>query len=168
MPCGGYVRWTAIDENRFKAEPRLRHEDMFHWMDSIQQTENIKILHGRNHSSEIRIGSYLVDGYDPDSKTVFEFNGCWFHGCSICGYDQDDIGKERKLRTEVREKFLSKQTHLVKNMRVIWEHEFINKTKKSSQDYDADLTEFVKQRQPPFYRNHKYAKISQKRLLEAV
>ena len=47
-------------------------------MDYIQSTENIKILHQRNHSSEIRVGPYLTDGYDPETKTVFEFYGCYY------------------------------------------------------------------------------------------
>ena len=124
---------------------------MFHWMDYIQQTENIKILHQRNHSSEIRVGPYLTDGYDPETKTVFEFYGCYYHGCPTCGYDKDDLGKERKIRTEVREKYLSKQKDLVSNVRFIWEHEFANKMKKKSEDYDAELVAFVKSRHWKLY-----------------
>ena len=168
MPCGGYVRWKPDDNYIFKADSKLECEDMFHWMDYLQQSENIKILHRRNHTNEIRVGPYLADGYDPDTKTLFEFYGCWHHGCSECGYDKTDIGKEKKLRTEVREQFLREQTDVVANVRTIWEHEFVNKMKKKSEDYDADLTAFVKRRRPSFYATHKYANISGKRLLKAV
>ena len=168
MPCGGYVRWKPHGECKFKATSNLQYEDMFHWMDYLQQSENIKILHRRNHSSEVRIGPYSVDGYDPETKTVYEFYGCYHHGCSECGYDKNDIGKKLRIRTEVREEFLSKQTDLVTNVRSIWSHEFARKMKKKSEDYDADLLAFVKSRQPPFYSTHKYAEISGERLLKAV
>ena len=168
QPCGGYVRWKPDDDYKFKAHSNLEYEDMFHWMDYLQQSENIKILHQRNHSSEIRIGPYLVDGYDPETKTVYEFNGCYHHGCSVCGYDKSDKGKELKIRTEAREKYLFEQTDVVANVRTIWSHEFTRKMKKKSEDYDADLLPFVKSRQPPFYSAHKYAKISEERLLKAV
>ena len=120
QPCGGYVRRFAP---HFIAEPKLSHEDMFHWMDYIQQVEQITILHDRNHS-EIRIGSYLVDGYCPEKKIVFDFYGCWFHGCSICGHDNNVHGKERRIRTKFREKYLSEQKEMVHEIKVIWEHEF--------------------------------------------
>lgn len=32
-----------------------------------------------------------VDGYDPATKTVYAYNGCWWHGCPKCN-DPNDIG----------------------------------------------------------------------------
>ena len=29
-------------------------------------------------------GCYFVDGYDPQTQTVYEFNGCFWHGCPRC------------------------------------------------------------------------------------
>ena len=29
-------------------------------------------------------GRYFVDGYDPQSNTVYEFHGCFWHGCPRC------------------------------------------------------------------------------------
>ena len=69
MPCGGYVRRTEPD---FKPDLRLSCEDMFHWMNFIMKTEGIDILHARNHIGEVRIGPYLVDGYDPSTRTVYD------------------------------------------------------------------------------------------------
>ena len=90
-------------------------------MDYVMETEGIDILHARNHIGEVRIGPYLVDGYDPITRTVYEFNGCHFHGCSDCKKDQDDLGKERKMHTETKEKYLR---HKGYNMKIMWEHEF--------------------------------------------
>jgi hypothetical protein len=44
-----------------------------------------------------------VDGYDAATKTVFEFNGCYFHGCLTCFPDRDrerqqQLRKEAKIR----------------------------------------------------------------------
>ena len=43
------------------------------------------IQHARN-KGEVRIGPYKVDGFCQDNKTIYEFNGCFWHGCSKC-YD---------------------------------------------------------------------------------
>ena len=32
----------------------------------------------------VLLGRFRVDGYDPTTKTVFEFQGCLFHGCPEC------------------------------------------------------------------------------------
>ena len=63
----------------------------------------VHILHAHNHISEVRIGPYLVDGYDPNTRTLYEFNGCYFHGCSHCKKDQDELGKVRKMHTVTKE-----------------------------------------------------------------
>ena len=165
QPCGGYVRRHAPD---FKADSRLIQEDMFHWMDYTIKTENVNILHSRNNVHEIRIGSYYVDGYDPQNRVIYEFNGCYFHGCSVCGKDQGEDGQKRRERTEKREEYLIIQTDQVNAVKTIWEHEFKEKLKKSSKNFDSKLADFVKQRQPPFYQKHKYNKVSEKQLLDAV
>ena len=156
MPCGGYVRRSAPD---FKPDSRLSCEDMFHWMDYLMETEGVHILHARNHVSEVRIGPYLVDGYDPNTKTVYEFNGCFFHGCPLCKKDQDDVGKERKMHTETKEKYLRDKGY---HLKIIWEHEF-----KSKQKSELRLKDFIRQRQPPFYRKHRWI-TKESTILEAV
>ena len=145
MPCGGYVRRSAPD---FKPDSRLSCEDMFHWINYLMEMEGVHILHARNHISEVRIGPYLVDGYDPNTRTVYEFNGCYFHGCSHCKKDQDELGKERKMHTVTKEKYLRNKGY---NLRIIWEHEF-----KSMQRSEPKLKEFIRQRQPPFFRKHRW------------
>ena len=39
------------------------------WLDSLNISER-----------QFRIGRYVVDGYDPDTKTIYEFNGDFWHG----------------------------------------------------------------------------------------
>ena len=62
MICGRYVRQMGPD---FKPNSCLSCEDMFHWMDYLLDTENVHILHAHNHISEVPIGPYLMDSYDP-------------------------------------------------------------------------------------------------------
>ena len=143
MPCKGYVKRSAPD---FKPDSRLSCEDMLHWMNYLMETEGVHILHARNHISEVRIGPYLVEGYDPNTRTVYEFNGCYFHGCSHCKKDQDELGKEQKMHTVTKEKYLRNKGYLLK---VIWEHKF-----KSMQRLEPKLKEFIRQCQPPFFRKH--------------
>ena len=46
-----------------------------------------RILHVRNggeQSVRTAVTSYFVDGYDPVTRTIYEFHGCLFHGCRSC------------------------------------------------------------------------------------
>ena len=142
MPCGGYVHRYAPD---FKPDSPLSCEDMFHWMNYLMETESVHILHKRNHISEVRVDPYLVDGYDPNMRTVYEFHGCYFHGCSHCKKDQDDLGKEPKMHTDTKEKYLRNKGY---NLKIIWEHEF-----KSMQRSDPKLKEFVRHVNLPSFAN---------------
>ena len=50
------------------------------------------IKHVRNGGEQcIRTSTsiYYVDGYEPISKTVYEFHGCLYHGCPTCYPDRD-------------------------------------------------------------------------------
>jgi len=32
----------------------------------------------------MKVAGYKVDGVDEKTKTIFEFHGCYFHGCQKC------------------------------------------------------------------------------------
>ena len=52
-----------------------------------------RIRHVRNSGEQtVRTSDklYFVDGYDPVTHTVYEFNGCLFHGCPSC-YPRRDV-----------------------------------------------------------------------------
>lgn len=48
------------------------------WLDYLESTENISI------NREVQLGQYYADGYHPESRRVYEFFGCYFHGCKKC------------------------------------------------------------------------------------
>ena len=52
------------------------------WLTWLEyQHHNIR--HAKN-GGEVTLGPYTVDGYDQESNTVYEFYGCYWHGCPHC------------------------------------------------------------------------------------
>ena len=52
-----------------------------------------RIQHVRNSTDgEVKVltpaQAYFVDGFDQETQTVYEFQGCWFHGCKRCFKDK--------------------------------------------------------------------------------
>ena len=79
MPTGVFIRRLSCAN--FKPVVSERYINSYVWMDFIMENEKIKMLHELNNQKEIRIGNYLLDGYCIQSKTVYEFHGCYFHYC---------------------------------------------------------------------------------------
>ena len=153
MPTGLFVR--RLEENQFKPETSEKYIDSYVWMDYIMKSQKIKIMHKLNHTREVRIGSYLVDGYCVENKTVYEFNGCYYHHCKYNCYiinqikNQSWIQKIKKVseRDEKKKQFLLSQVHKYIS---IQECEFIRNIKrKCSKIYEKYL--------PSYYRSHKGA-----------
>jgi len=48
---------------------------------------------GRPLERQHKINQYFVDGYDELTGTVYEFNGCYWHGCNHCHYDRKRLNK---------------------------------------------------------------------------
>jgi G:T-mismatch repair DNA endonuclease (very short patch repair protein) len=77
------------------------------WMQHLMQKEGIFIQHALNGGEQvfaINVGSRhyskKVDGYCPTSNTVYEFHGCFYHGCRYC-YDENEICT---LKTDTKDK----------------------------------------------------------------
>ncbi|CAF1158106.1 unnamed protein product, partial [Brachionus calyciflorus] len=65
------------------------------WLGFISWEQKIYIKSALNDGEE-QIGKYYVDGYVPSTKTVYEFHGCYYHGCPKC-FSPDTISKKQKL-----------------------------------------------------------------------
>lgn len=95
------------------------------WLDSLNipngpQYRNVYIkLDGKR---------YYVDGFNPDTQTVFEFNGDYWHGNPDI-YNSNDIHPVAKITFgELWNRTISKQNHLKKHgykIISIWESEFL-------------------------------------------
>ena len=59
------------------------------WLEWEAKNRGIHIHHARcGHGGERKILGARVDGYHQESKTVFQFHGCLWHGCEKC-YPED-------------------------------------------------------------------------------
>ena len=76
---------------------------------------------------QIRIGRYIVDGYDPDTKTVYEFNGDFWHGNPEI-FKRDDFNSVLKIKFgDLYDKTIRKEIELKKmgyEVISIWENDF--------------------------------------------
>ena len=89
--CNRDLRQNRMEPNTIASEPlhgwrlNTNHSNVslewLHWEDSKLG----RIQHARN-KGELRIPNtnYTVDGYDEATKTVYEFEGCFWHGCRTC------------------------------------------------------------------------------------
>ena len=60
------------------------------WIQSEAKERGIEIKHALN-GGEQRINGHYVDGYHEESRTVFEFYGCYWHGCPIHFPDRNRV-----------------------------------------------------------------------------
>ena len=155
MPTGDYVRRFGPDLTpTFKGNLR----NMFHWMDYVSKAEGITIWHQRNHG-EVKIGPYSVDGFEPGTKTVFEYDGCYFHGCVACGFGRTEWREKRARDTKKRREWLENSGYTV---RVMKGHEF-----RAAISSNRQLHDFVDARIPPFYRRYRGA-VTAEQIMAAV
>ncbi|XP_042908649.2 uncharacterized protein [Parasteatoda tepidariorum] len=90
---------------------------------------------------EIKIRGYFVDGYQPEEKIIYEFHGCFYHGCDICFHDASIHPLYNRPMWAIKRETLRKEFELNQAGYVvvsIWEHDFI-KLKKE----DKGLQEFL-------------------------
>src|SRR5271170_7216804 len=54
------------------------------WLKWEEEQRKIRIQHAGNGRETVLANKYKVDGFYPEEKLVFEFQGCAFHGCPKC------------------------------------------------------------------------------------
>ena len=90
--CNRYLRTHCLPPNTIACEPLLgwsgrrvnQSEAAFEWL-AWEAHGSHHIRHAHN-GGEFRIPDtqYTVDGFDPLTNTVYEFDGCFWHGCPTC------------------------------------------------------------------------------------
>ena len=77
MPTGSYTRRLA--ENEFKPKGSIKMA--IEWLEWVAHKERIHIRHQLNNV-EKRVGDRKlpVDGFNPETQTVYQFHGCYWHG----------------------------------------------------------------------------------------
>ena len=76
------------EADEFKKHKKYSKESI-QWLDYIMKTKKVRIKHAKN-GEEHRIENCLVDGYDKENNTVYEFHCCYWHGhfCTL-NYDEE-------------------------------------------------------------------------------
>ena len=69
------------------------------WLEWEAKNRGIHIHHARcGHGGERKILGARVDGYHQESKTVFQFHGCLWHGCEKCYPEERQKPVQQKTR----------------------------------------------------------------------
>lgn len=131
-----------IPEKGYNAKEVYSKISMF-WLKYLSHKFRINIQH-RLNGGEKKILKYYVDGFCDENKTIYEFLGCFWHGCSNC-YDANAFNNRlQKLYGTLYNQSLQRIKEIKDFMPeykvvYIWECEFKKLIKNSS-----SLSEFVK------------------------
>ncbi|XP_067660620.1 uncharacterized protein [Haliotis asinina] len=122
-----------------------------HWLNWIMhQHPGLHIQHARNGGEAGFDGGdgsrYTVDGYDANTRTVYEYLGCFWHGCTRC-YKTDRCVPHATLGTAPWERFhhtmyqlgVLRQHPDIDQVVTQWECDFL-KEQKDNEDLRAFLT----------------------------
>ena len=87
MPTGWYTR--RREENKFCPQQAQPYGQMaVQWLTWESAKSGCAIRHQVN-GREKRIGKRRVDGWCAETRTAYQFHGCFWHGCPKC-YDQNE------------------------------------------------------------------------------
>lgn len=95
------------------------------WLDFLMHKENINIQHALNGGEKTILG-YKVDGYCDKTNTIYQFHGCFWHGCPKC-YDPDFINnKNKKTMRDLYKNTQKISAKLIKDHKLseLWECDF--------------------------------------------
>ena len=127
VPSGGYVQ----TDNYSKAS--------IHWLEYLRATSEHKNIQHALNGGEKRIPNtaYRVDGYAAETNSVFEYQGCLWHGCKDCFPDNRFTTKNPKTGQTFEELHSlamikkKKLKELGYNYVSIWEHEWLRKVREN-------------------------------------
>ena len=78
-------------------------KESIRWLEHVANRWKIRIHHAMSgHGGERWIERAPVDGYNHEKKIVFQYHGCYWHGCRKCYHDRDKIidrGEKNKRRS---------------------------------------------------------------------
>jgi hypothetical protein len=83
------------------------------WLNYMSYSKGIDIKHARNNGEQ-RINDYVVDGFHPETNTIFEFHGCLYHSCKLC-YDQSSFNKTKQMSMRAVRVLHDKRMKILKN-----------------------------------------------------
>ena len=89
--CLQQAEWGGLTD-----DAREQHEMMAlaypDTLDSHHPLFRQRIQHARNQGEHRLVGTrHTVDGYDAQTNTAYEFEGCFWHGCRLMDRTMDDV-----------------------------------------------------------------------------
>lgn len=104
IPAGGYLNHKYSDKS-------------IEWMEFLNFKDNLNIIHKLNSKTgaEIQIGMHRVDGFDKNTKTIFEFHGCFFHGHPDCISNMTSINPVSNLSYQALFKRTKQKERMLRN-----------------------------------------------------
>lgn len=128
------------------------------WLLWLERTTGLTIRHAFNNS-EVQIGPYKVDGLCQETNTIYEFYGCFWHGCPKCMFQRNKLtadkymtAREAYIRTMERQKYLQDQGYTIVDK---WECDLIRDMEDNSDMKDFFST--LKHMDPLNPRNGKHS-----------
>ena len=107
----------AVNQSYTENKKNYSHKAL-EWLLFNEKLFNVKInsaYYGKESIITIDNDNYKVDGYDEENKTVYEFHGCYWHGCQKC-YGPTDVNiLGNKNMIDIYNKTLSKEQKLKEN-----------------------------------------------------
>ena len=80
---------------------RMQSHEALQWLSYTADKEGIHIQHHRN-GGEKRVGTYSLDGYCEETHTVYEYQGCYWHGKNLYVWVVKSYGAPEKQTGCVR------------------------------------------------------------------
>ena len=121
MPTGWYTR--RREGNQFRPQGAQPYGQMAaQCLTSVSSKTGRDIRH-QTIGREKRIGKLPVDGLCANTRTAYQFHGCYFHGCPKC-YDPEKINAvNKKMMGELLEDTKKNTAYLRQHVKVVemWE-----------------------------------------------
>ena len=121
MPTGWYVR--RREENGFRPQQAQPYGQMaIQWLTRESDRTGCTIRHQVN-GREKRIGKLPVDGWCAETRTAYQFHGCYFHGCTNCYEPQETNTLNGKTMATLLEDTKKNTAYLRRHVKVVemWE-----------------------------------------------
>ena len=122
MPTGWYTR--RREENKFRPQQTQPYGQMaIQWLTRESDRTGCTIRHQGN-GREKRIGKLPVDGWCAETRTAYQFHGCFWHGCPKCHTDPEETNpKNNKTMATLLADTKKHTTYLRRRVKVVemWE-----------------------------------------------
>ena len=121
MPTGWYVR--RREENGFRPQQAQPYGQMaVQWLTWEAAKNGCTIRHQVN-GREKRIWKLPVDGWCAETRTAYQFHGCYFHGCTNCYEPQETNALNGKTMAKLLEDTKKNTAYLRRHVKVVemWE-----------------------------------------------